>query len=105
RRVETLVLLTQRREARVLHEEVRVGDIVVSLGVRQEPVASTKAQEKRDGNKIRNSAVPADAAKEKESRVFVRKFNSRMDDVKWAQNGLVATVINGEAVPVVQNRI
>ncbi|PNX63322.1 putative sulfate transporter, partial [Trifolium pratense] len=27
------------------------------------------------------------------------------DDVKWARNGVVATVINGEAIPVVQNRI
>ncbi|MCI89679.1 sulfate transporter, partial [Trifolium medium] len=28
-----------------------------------------------------------------------------MTDVLWAQNGVVATVINGEAIPVVKNRI
>ncbi|MCI53169.1 sulfate transporter, partial [Trifolium medium] len=39
------------------------------------------------------------------SRVLLRNYRSKSDDVKWAQNGLVAIVINGEAIPVVQNRI
>ncbi|MCI30574.1 sulfate transporter, partial [Trifolium medium] len=37
--------------------------------------------------------------------VFVRKYKPTMEDVTWAQNGVVATVINGEAISVVQNRI
>ncbi|MCI43074.1 sulfate transporter, partial [Trifolium medium] len=37
--------------------------------------------------------------------VFVRKYKPKLEDVQWAQNGVVATIINGEAIPVVQNRI
>ncbi|CAJ2667463.1 unnamed protein product [Trifolium pratense] len=35
----------------------------------------------------------------------MRSYQAKPDDVKWARNGVVATVINGEAIPVVQNRI
>ncbi|MCI82341.1 sulfate transporter, partial [Trifolium medium] len=35
----------------------------------------------------------------------MRSYRAKSDDVKWVQNGIVATVINGEAVLVVQNRI
>ncbi|MCI67908.1 sulfate transporter, partial [Trifolium medium] len=40
-----------------------------------------------------------------DNRLMVRKYRSEAEDVKWAQHGLVATIINGEAVPVVQSRI
>ncbi|MCI55524.1 sulfate transporter, partial [Trifolium medium] len=43
--------------------------------------------------------------KEKECRVLVLNYRTKSDDGKWAQNGIVATVVNGEAVPVVQSRI
>ncbi|MCI64308.1 sulfate transporter, partial [Trifolium medium] len=43
--------------------------------------------------------------KDKDNRVFMRNYRPKSDDVMWAQNGLVATVINGEVVLVVQNRI
>ncbi|GAU38420.1 hypothetical protein TSUD_52450 [Trifolium subterraneum] len=56
-------------------EDVRVGDIVVRIGTSQEPTARKDGQE------------------------------TKHDDVHWAHNGLVVTVINGEAVPVVHNRI
>jgi hypothetical protein len=49
--------------------------------------------------------MSSDAIKRKESRIFLRSYRSKFDDVQWALNGLVATVINGEAIPVVQNRI
>ncbi|MCI79757.1 sulfate transporter, partial [Trifolium medium] len=49
--------------------------------------------------------LPADAVKEKDCRVFSRNYRSKSDDVKWAHNGIVATIINGEVIPVVQNRI
>ncbi|MCI97581.1 hypothetical protein A2U01_0118882, partial [Trifolium medium] len=45
-----------------------------------------------------------EATKEKDCRVLLRNYRTVADDVKWTQNGLVATVVNGEAVPVVQNR-
>ncbi|MCI34757.1 hypothetical protein A2U01_0055978, partial [Trifolium medium] len=58
-----------------------------------------------DGLKSKEVELPYEAAQEKKGRVFLRNYRSQSDDVKWAQNGLVATVINGEAIPVVPNRI
>ncbi|MCI68277.1 sulfate transporter, partial [Trifolium medium] len=46
-----------------------------------------------------------DVVKDTDRRVFMRNYRTKTDDMKWAQNGIVATVINGEAVPVVHNRI
>jgi hypothetical protein len=37
--------------------------------------------------------------------ILTRKYCTTSDDVQWAHNGIVATIINGEAIPVVQNRI
>ncbi|MCI49138.1 sulfate transporter, partial [Trifolium medium] len=39
------------------------------------------------------------------SMKLVRMYRSTMDDLKWARKGAVSTVINGEAVPLVQQRI
>jgi hypothetical protein len=49
--------------------------------------------------------VPGESAPGKESSILVRSYRSKSEDVQWAQKGLVATVINGEAIPVVQNRV
>ncbi|PNX72734.1 putative sulfate transporter, partial [Trifolium pratense] len=59
-------------------EAVRVGEVVIPLSARNE-----LAVKKKD----------------------MRSYRTEPDDVAWAQNGLVATIINGEAVPVVQSRI
>ncbi|MCI83841.1 DUF4283 domain protein, partial [Trifolium medium] len=53
----------------------------------------------------RVSAVPVAAVKEKDRKVLLRNYRATQDDVLWAQNGIVAMMINGEAVPVVHNRI
>jgi len=39
------------------------------------------------------------------SQKLVRMYRSNMDDLKWAGKGVVATVINGEAISLVQQRI
>jgi predicted SpoU family rRNA methylase len=36
---------------------------------------------------------------------LVRMYRSQEDDLKWARNIVVALVVNGEAIPMVQNRI
>lgn len=36
---------------------------------------------------------------------LVEMYRSRGDDLKWACLGVIASVVNGEAIPVVQNRI
>jgi hypothetical protein len=86
-------------------EGVRVGDIVVKLGARQEHVVQKKGQKNRDGHCSQSLDTPVAATQEKESSLLARNYRTKSDDVQWAHNGLVATVINGEAIPVVQNRI
>jgi hypothetical protein len=82
-------------------EGVLVGDIVLNLGNRNKPIAQAESQQQPP----KSSDVPAVIVKESESNIFMRNYRSKSDDVQWAKNGLVATVINGEAIPVVQNRI
>ncbi|GAU37762.1 hypothetical protein TSUD_102790 [Trifolium subterraneum] len=67
--------------------------------------AQMNAQEQAEGLIFRKPTNVTDVPKENEGIISLRKFRTTPDDVKWAQNGLVATIINGEAVPVVQNRI
>ncbi|GAU48878.1 hypothetical protein TSUD_406570, partial [Trifolium subterraneum] len=88
-----------------LSEEMRVGDIVVKIGERKEAVERIKGQMKEVGSNTRISTVPDVATKENERQVLMRSYRAQSDDVTWAQNVLVATIITGEAVPVVQNRI
>ena len=38
-------------------------------------------------------------------QVYVPKYHSAATDVSWAAKGLVATVLNGDAIPVLQRRI
>jgi len=38
-------------------------------------------------------------------QVYVPKYQSAATDVSWAAKGLVATVLNGDAIPVLQRRI
>ncbi|GAU40432.1 hypothetical protein TSUD_397510 [Trifolium subterraneum] len=40
-----------------------------------------------------------------DARVYVRKYKPAAEDVHWAQKGVVASVVNGEAISVVYNRI
>ncbi|MCI04034.1 sulfate transporter, partial [Trifolium medium] len=86
-------------------EGVQVGDIEIKLGAGQKRVARNEDQKKGDGHFSKDLDMPADAVKGQVSRIFLRNFRTKSDDVQWAHNGLVATVINGEAIPVVQNRI
>jgi hypothetical protein len=84
---------------------VRVGDIVPNFkGIQERAVRNNGL---RGGKELalKSTDVPADAAKRKEGSVLLRNYRSKSDDEAWAHNGLVATVINGEAVPVVQTRI
>lgn len=36
---------------------------------------------------------------------LVRMYRSRDEDLKWAQSGLVGTVISGEPIPLIENRV
>jgi hypothetical protein len=81
---------------------VRVGKIMVSLGDHQENV---------DCEAIRNNETEihlkgeADTAQDKGHGVYLRKYRSTPDDVRWASTGVVAMVANDEVIPMVQRRI
>ncbi|GAU49411.1 hypothetical protein TSUD_407260 [Trifolium subterraneum] len=88
-----------------LEEEVRVGEVVVRLGERK--TNGTRAGAPVE-DVIQNPGLMALRHVEQEASgtsVYVRKYSSTMDDLIWAQNGLIATVKSGEAVPVIQRRI
>ncbi|GAU41856.1 hypothetical protein TSUD_366030 [Trifolium subterraneum] len=84
---------------------VQVGDIVVKLGARKEHVVRNEGQRKGDGQRSKDLDTLDVATQEKESSILLRKYQTKSDDVQWTHNGLVATIINGEAIPLVQNRI
>jgi hypothetical protein len=85
--------------------EVQVGDIVVKLGDRQHRAVRQGGQKHGEGQVSKAVGLFVDAVKEGEKGILLRNFRSKVEDVLWAHKGLVATVINGEAVSVVQNRI
>jgi hypothetical protein len=84
--------------------KMQVGDIVINLGNRPKRTSD-------DGRQHGEEPVPTEADMSgaavigKKRKTLVRNFRTKAADVQWASQGLVATVMNGEAVPVVQNRI
>ncbi|CAJ2662244.1 unnamed protein product [Trifolium pratense] len=74
---------------------VRVGDIDVSLGARKEKVTRHNDQVHEEGHIPSISALPKAAIEEKDRQVLMRSYRTEPDDVSRAQNGLVATIING----------
>ncbi|MCH90475.1 sulfate transporter, partial [Trifolium medium] len=100
-----VIVLNPEKDGLGPEEGVRVGDIVVKLGARQKQVAHKEAQNKEDVLKSRGEDLSADVVQDKDCRVLLRSYRTMSDDVMWAHNGIVATIINGEAIPVVQNRI
>jgi hypothetical protein len=85
---------------------VHVGDIVLNLeNFKRQDVQSDGVQHLKK-HVPKDSALPSEAAKGKEScSMFLRNYRSKPEDTQWANKGLVATVNNGEAIPVVETRI
>jgi hypothetical protein len=83
--------------------KVLVGDVVLKLGNQKGRIALNEGLHYEQTRKSR--VAPAASVQGKESSILVRSYRSKSEDVQWAHNGLVATVVNGEAVPLVQNRI
>ncbi|MCI13404.1 hypothetical protein A2U01_0034521 [Trifolium medium] len=84
---------------------VRVGDIVVQMRASKESEERAKVQEKEVEPTPRILSAYDEHAKDKYCRVYMRNYRTKSDDVKWAQNGIVATITNGDDVPVIQNII
>ncbi|MCI25759.1 sulfate transporter, partial [Trifolium medium] len=82
--------------------DVRVGDVVLKLRKRFEQAGRKEVFKQGDGL-LRTGTE--DVPKDPEHRALVRNYHTLDDDMRWAKNGLVASIVNGEAVPVVQSRV
>ncbi|PNX98197.1 putative sulfate transporter [Trifolium pratense] len=98
-------LSTLEKDGAGISDGVRVGEIVVKLGAKKERGAREEARKTRGGMKPFEVKQHLEVAQEKECKVLMRKYQSRPDDVEWVQKGLVAMLLNGEAITVVQNRL
>ncbi|MCH89175.1 sulfate transporter [Trifolium medium] len=85
------ILRGSRRE--VEGDGFRVGEVDISVGVKQGQLVQTEREKAKDN--------VHGVLKDK----LVRSYSSSKEDVSWAQTGVVATVINGESIPLVQQRI
>ncbi|MCH79622.1 cysteine-rich receptor-like protein kinase, partial [Trifolium medium] len=85
--------------------DVRVGDIVVQIRASKESEERAKVQEKAVEPTPRILSASDESAKGKHCRVYMRNYRTKSDDVKWVQNGIVATITNGEVFPVIQSRL
>ncbi|PNX69141.1 hypothetical protein L195_g056554, partial [Trifolium pratense] len=83
-----------------LLEGVKVGDVLVKLRDSQK-----RGQHLSQQFKTTTSKLPLVTDAESNQNVWLRKYKSSTDDVKWARAGLIATISGGETVPVVQSRI
>jgi hypothetical protein len=81
-------------------EGVKVGDIMVHLGDRGGKDDGLGAQkqgvEKQEG---------CGTVVRQDPRIYVRSYKPAPDDVEWARCGVVATIANGDAGPVVRRRL
>ncbi|MCI57612.1 DUF4283 domain protein, partial [Trifolium medium] len=75
-------------------EDGEGGLVTKEKNVMEETTGKTVTDGSSDGNTPNNPNTK-----------LVRMYRSNVDDLQWARKGVVATVINGEAVPLVQQRI
>ncbi|GAU51172.1 hypothetical protein TSUD_412070 [Trifolium subterraneum] len=93
-------------------EGIKIGTVLVSMGS-----GKRKLGEGGEGVEAQKDSTVGDTTGERgvrgrerpmftgASTKLVRKYTSTCDDVKWARKGVVATVMNGEVVSMVQQRI
>ena len=55
--------------------------------------------------KVGKCAVPAVGQQQPVSKKLVQMYRSNGNDLNWAKSGVLATVVNGEATTVIQNRV
>ncbi|GAU30969.1 hypothetical protein TSUD_63800 [Trifolium subterraneum] len=97
------VIHNPRGNVVITSEEVRTKPTAKNTGVGKD--GPGYQGELGDGLSPKGVDMSAAVAQEKENRILLRNYRTKPEDVQWVNNGLVATVLNGEAIPVVQNRI
>ncbi|KAK2434585.1 heterogeneous nuclear ribonucleoprotein A0 [Trifolium repens] len=83
----------------VPQEGVMVGNVMLRLG---DGNGKSRVDAQKQGE-VRQ--VEAALDEEQDSGIFLRSYRAASDDVLWAQQGVVATVANGEAGSVVRRRV
>ncbi|PNX71916.1 hypothetical protein L195_g027802, partial [Trifolium pratense] len=101
-RVKASVAMFERRDSRV-DRKMELQKDEVELGARK--VNLTHQNVHKEGIVPSPEEVVTQAVTVKESKRFMKSYRSKIDDVKWASSGVVATIINREVVPLVQDRV
>ena len=91
----------------------RVGDVVVPVRVGKargflgrESVDGVSGTKVSSGLKeARESARPLVEGRQEPKKILVRSYQSSEADLQWARSGVLATVVNGEAISLVQSRV
>ncbi|GAU33774.1 hypothetical protein TSUD_393360 [Trifolium subterraneum] len=99
------ISVEQPKEGEAVLAGVRVDEGLVCKGNQLEKIGSVGAQDKGASVNTGSLVKPSMKGNMMDARVYVRKYKTAVEDVQWAQKGVVASVINGEAISVVYNRI
>jgi hypothetical protein len=87
---------------RVLKEgELRVGEVVEN-GRKGESEMTKPVTLKQSGEGVKADRERSDSESGKLNRKLVRQYRSNPFDLKWARQGVVVTVKNGEVISVIQ---
>jgi hypothetical protein len=80
---------------------IRVGNVMVQLGGRQVKSDCAAVTLKASASGVVEDGDNSDKGR----KVYMRKYRSVQDDMMRARTGVVATITNGDATPVVRSRI
>lgn len=83
-------------------DQVTVGDVPVRLGDGERTDHVSKGGK---GGAVRRPHAILKVGGQPSIQKQVRKYRSQTEDLLWARNGVTATVLNGESVPLIQDRI
>jgi len=58
-----------------------------------------------NGKQIENNRARVGLESNQPGFISIRKYRSQEEDLLWARKGVVASVLNGELIPMIQNRV
>ena len=96
-------LLVELSNNENLREGVRIGDVLAKVSKSKQYTKERGGGPKGFSKEVRGYMT--DHRGQPSIQKLVRKYKSRKEDILWANRGVVASMINGESIPGVQNRI
>ena len=77
-----------------------------AMGSGKESLEVAKGNISKEGNvELEKVSRQAQYVEDTKNKVFIPKYTSSASDMLWASKGMVASVLNGDAIPVLQRRI